>query len=519
MRQQGRHHDDIAHSRSPQLQIVSYDLWIAGRMALDRRGFSVVGSTKSNTYLLALLTQCDRCGTRMRIFAHSDIPEKKYYDCRRAYGASKGCTQIRIRADWVEKAVIHAVQERLVGSPDAADFRAAYDAECRTKRNYRTEAIEKLNREIYEIEEWFEAELRNAVALQGIPSNIVLAYREKERLRLAGLKQLRQALMDEPLGASSVEKLDALEKEIAHLKSKTPLKIVTSEDAALAEAFRRFVRKVEIGDSDRDGARTITVIMDLTHQSIAEAEPSQVCNIAVECKVCPGELSAAERNARAVRIAEELKRAGEDTTYDIPEDAWREIRDLAAEERVVLRVGDPKRVLNGVLWYLRTRGAKFENLPIRFGEPGAFRSALRRLIYCGAWDNIVEILQHRFPNVLRGCNVQRLAGTHWSRRGASIIKASLVLEVERPKLESLLQERTDRLELRRMRSAREYLDGKSISEIARQEQISKTTVRTTLVRFSHGGARGLLNKAKSRTRASRALLSAVQLRELIAIVS
>jgi transposase len=129
-----------------------------------------------------------------------------------------------------------------------------------------------------------------------------------------------------------------------------------------------------------------------------------------------------------------------------------------------------------------------------------FRKAIRRLVYSGAWDKIVKTLQDR-----------------WGAGRSPLPNDQLGLINERGELERLLTERSDPIELRRIRSALAYLDGKTTGEIANQEQVSKCTAYEDISTFRHGGASGLIKKFSS-TRSARGLLSDTQLAELLTIV-
>ena len=512
-----RHADDVARGHAPNLQIMPLDLWIAGRAGLDQRGFAVIPGRQCQTYLLTPLTECFHCGSRMRI--RSNRNNIRYYQCTGTHGATdKGCTQRRLRADWVEREVIEVLEENLIGSPEAAAFRAEYTATRTTTTDYRKEAINKLERDIRDLEGWFKAEMRNAVALKGIPDDLVIAVREEQNARLRALKQQRQALTEPLVVDSSLERLDTLEKGFAHLKARAPFKIVSSEDMALADAVRRFVHKITISDADSDGARAITVVLDLSQRVSPDGDPDPSRLITVVRKIRPDKLFAASAETRAVMVKEETQQAADAGVHDLAEDVWNAIREFTTSEKIATLIGEPKRLLDGMMWYLKVRSASIDRLPARFGKSGAFRKAVRHLVYSGAWDKILETLDSRFPEVLRGCNVQRLSTRRWcaGRRAEPLSMESL--RDQRSELDLLLSESTDPHELRRVRSAIAFLDGKASREIANAEGVSINVAYNDVLRFRCGGARSLLKKTASPTRASRGLLSDAHVEELLAIV-
>jgi transposase len=79
---------------------------------------------------------------------------------------------------------------------------------------------------------------------------------------------------------------------------------------------------------------------------------------------------------------------------DLTNEQWDRLRPLLPAEKP--RTGRPnldhRRIINGILWILRT-GAPWEDLPARYGTRGTVSSRYYRWRQAGIWDRILADLQ------------------------------------------------------------------------------------------------------------------------------
>lgn len=76
------------------------------------------------------------------------------------------------------------------------------------------------------------------------------------------------------------------------------------------------------------------------------------------------------------------------TSADLNNREWRAIEPLLPRSRGIKRVDD-RRVLNGILWRLRT-GRSWASIPERYGPSGTCHARFVRWRYAGVWSRIIE---------------------------------------------------------------------------------------------------------------------------------
>jgi transposase len=75
--------------------------------------------------------------------------------------------------------------------------------------------------------------------------------------------------------------------------------------------------------------------------------------------------------------------------YDLTDFEWRAIQPhLPNKPRGVPRVDD-RRVLNGIFWVLRS-GARWADLPARYGPPTTIYNRFSRWRKAGVWDRLMD---------------------------------------------------------------------------------------------------------------------------------
>src|SRR5215212_8932753 len=79
---------------------------------------------------------------------------------------------------------------------------------------------------------------------------------------------------------------------------------------------------------------------------------------------------------------------------DLTEAQWRDLEPHLPPEkpRTGRPNGDHRRVLNGILWVLRT-GAPWRDLPRRYGPVGTVSSRFYRWRASGVWERVLSALQ------------------------------------------------------------------------------------------------------------------------------
>jgi transposase len=77
--------------------------------------------------------------------------------------------------------------------------------------------------------------------------------------------------------------------------------------------------------------------------------------------------------------------------YDLTDFEWRAIQPhLPNKVRGVPRVDD-RRVLNGIFWVLRS-GARWADLPARYGPPTTIYNRFNRWRKAGVWDRLMDAI-------------------------------------------------------------------------------------------------------------------------------
>src|SRR3954447_25955414 len=77
--------------------------------------------------------------------------------------------------------------------------------------------------------------------------------------------------------------------------------------------------------------------------------------------------------------------------YELTDSEWKAIEPcLPNKPRGVPRVND-RRVLNGIFWVLRS-GARWDDLPERYGPPTTIYNRFNRWRKAGVWDRLMDVV-------------------------------------------------------------------------------------------------------------------------------
>jgi transposase len=81
---------------------------------------------------------------------------------------------------------------------------------------------------------------------------------------------------------------------------------------------------------------------------------------------------------------------------DLTDEQWEKLRPLLPPQKpnIGRPAQDHRRILNGILWILRT-GAPWRDLPERYGPHGTASSRFYRWQQAGIWQRILEALQQQ----------------------------------------------------------------------------------------------------------------------------
>src|SRR5436190_18671484 len=104
--------------------------------------------------------------------------------------------------------------------------------------------------------------------------------------------------------------------------------------------------------------------------------------------------------------------------YELTDSEWKAIEPcLPNKPRGVPRVND-RRVLNGIFWVLRS-GARWADLPERYGPPTTIYNRFNRWRKAGVWDRLMDVVTKAHDGNVRMIDtsivrVQRPSWLLWS---------------------------------------------------------------------------------------------------------
>ena len=249
---------------------------------------------------------------------------------------------------------------------------------------------------------------------------------QRKYLPMAWCEGLVLSRLLERLSLAAEEPSALLKGEVGHLRALleaalTQLPVDTASAFEVADGVRRILKRftLRLGES---GQVQIAMEVDVTWLfTVAEDAPGPAAPEIILVNCGRAALRQAEHAKRLETRRGPMADAAREGVFDIADDAWRFIEHLF--ERVDLRFASgtlsARMLLNGYLCLVATEGA-WPHVPERFGDPADFRNAWKRIVYEGAWDDAVHILNVHFPGTITDKHVTRLSSSKFNRNSRPV---------------------------------------------------------------------------------------------------
>jgi site-specific DNA recombinase len=401
------------------LRIVDDELWTRANLRLSSLAYP--GAQAGTRYLLTKKAHCS-CGALLNVVG--DENQVRYVCSDRRLRGPSACSNHRMpRVAWVERAVVERVMETVLHPTKidgyVKDFKAEVvallDRDVRRRKEIERRQVEIDNLQLKSFtDEATEglAESRKVRIREALEQESDDLYKEMSDLRQPADFMLAVAALE-----SVVDDLDRVLDEI-------PFRPVDAEGIAMAQAIRDAIGKVVVHQPDSDGWMKVTIEIDYL-QSLrgpdekADGIADALGRTTLETGFDIFELRRAEREARVEDGAAGLNKAA-DGRHDLEKRDWAVVAPFldTTGSRVVDTI-EPRLVVNGMFALAKEKGT-IAQIPSRYGDPIAFRRAVKRLVYSGKWDAAVAALRRAGAACLQGARLKLFDTTDFPRRNAGV---------------------------------------------------------------------------------------------------
>ena len=498
------------------LHLVSAEVWRrANEMVVERRTTGKPAD-HSARHLLTGRIACGACsGPLASAGGHGD----RIYRCDACRVGKRA--KVHVRVAWVERTLLEALRDGVLGDGDAA---ALVEAAC-TARRERNEARDALERKLQSDIRDREARIRRSFELStDDPGETEVEARRKERgeQRFRGdlereieiLEQDLEALPErEPdLDVRSPADLKPLEAGLAAMLAAVPIRPDADEDPesypgglrdpGLAEArasnaltlrliatLRELVASVAVSPASDEGLIKVSMRIDLSDQASGAARSPAL--IELEAFIDRDAQLEIDR-ARAATARDSLRATlSVDPRHRIDQDAWSTIATRAADlEEALEGTGwEAKSLVEAFCLRARTK-IRIRDLPAAFGPWKTYAAAAEALKV--RWIDLGEALAATCPSMLEDAFANMLPAASAPLARPALPEGATRAATEKDladaaELEALAEEQTDPEVRRKLSAVAMHMRGVKVAAIAKMYEMRGNRVSDLAWRFRRAG--------------------------------